>query len=162
MKRHSSLVAMVLTVLSLFAVARPAAAGDQAPFRGRLEGVVTITPDVPPFMLVLVEAEGKANHLGRFSLTIPHRVNRDSRTAEGSYHFVAANGDTLTADFTGQSFLTDTPGVLRIVEIATITGGTGRFEGATGGFVCERLFDTASGETTGSFDGTITPPGAVH
>jgi len=45
------------------------------------------------------------------------------------------------------------------VEIATITGGTGRFANATGGFVCERLYDNAAGTTIGYFDGTISRPG---
>jgi hypothetical protein len=41
------------------------------------------------------------------------------------------------------------------VETATVTGGTGRFAGATGSFICERLFDTIAGTTAGSFEGTI-------
>ncbi len=82
-----------------------------------------------------------------------------TRTATGSYEFTAANGDTLTADFTGQASLA-TPGVLSIVETATITGGTGRFAGATGSFTGERLFDTATLMTTGSFEGTLSSPGA--
>ena len=57
---------------------------------------------------------------------------------------------------------TGTPGVLYIVETATITGGTGRFADATGSFTIERYYDTAAGTTTGSFEGTISPPGARH
>jgi hypothetical protein len=40
-------------------------------------------------------------------------------------------------------------------DTATIKGGTGRFAGATGGFIAERVVDTAAGTTTGSFEGTI-------
>jgi hypothetical protein len=71
---------------------------------------------------------------------------------------VAANGDTLTAEFTGVSSSAG-PGFLYIVETATITGGTGRFAGATGSFVCERLFDMEAGTTIGAFDGTISHAG---
>jgi hypothetical protein len=46
------------------------------------------------------------------------------------------------------------------METATITGGTGRFAGATGSFTTERLFDTVTLTTTGSFEGTISSPGA--
>jgi hypothetical protein len=103
-----------------------------------------------------VEATGKATLLGKFTLDIPHVVNRATRTAIGSYVFTAANGDKLTADFTGTAAPTATPGVLYIEETATITGGTGRFAGATGSFTAERLYDTVAGTTNGSFKGTIT------
>jgi hypothetical protein len=155
MKRHSSAAILVLAVLAVLGLAGPAAAGEQVPFKGSLDGVVTITPLTPPFVSVLVEATGKATHLGNFTLVIPHVVNRANSTAIGFYEFTAANGDTLTADFTGQATPTSTPGVLYIEETATITGGTGRFAGATGSFTTERSFDTVAGTTTGSFKGTI-------
>jgi hypothetical protein len=109
---------------------------------------------------VLVSATGNATHLGQFTLAIPHRVNRANGTATGFYQFTAANGDTLSASFAGQSMPTPTPGVIYIVETATITGGTGRFAGSTGSFTCERLFDAVNFVTSGSFDGKITSPGA--
>jgi hypothetical protein len=155
MKRYSSAAGLVLAVVAVLGLAGRVAAGEQAPFKGRLEGDVTITPLAPPFVSVLVEATGKANHLGKFSLEIPHVVNRANSTAIGSYEFTAANGDTLFADFTGQATPTATPGVLYIEETATITGGTGRFAHASGSFICERLFDTVAGTTAGSFKGTI-------
>jgi hypothetical protein len=155
MRFHSSAAGLALTVVAILGQSGPAAAGDHVPFKGNLEGVVTITPLTPPFVSVFIEATGKATHLGRFTLQIPHVVNRSDSTAVGSYQFVAANGDTLTADFTGQATPTTTPGVLYIEETATITGGTGRFAHASGSFLCERWFDTVAGTTTGSFEGTI-------
>jgi len=156
MQRHSFAAGLALAILAVVGLAGPVAAGDQVPFHGRLEGVVTRTPtDPPPYVSVLVEGTGNATQLGKFTLEIPHLVNPVTRTAVGTYEFTAANGDTLSADFTGESMPTSTPGVLSIVETATITGGTGRFAGATGGFICERLFDAVAGTTTGSFEGTI-------
>ena len=155
MRRYSSAARLALAGLAVLGLSVPVAAGDHVPFKGSLEGVVTITPLTPPFVSVLIEATGKATHLGKFTVQIPHVVNRSDSTAVGSYQFVAANGDTLTADFTGQATPTSTPGVLYIEETATITGGTGRFAHATGSFNCERLFDTVAGTTDGSFKGTI-------
>jgi hypothetical protein len=134
--------------------------GEQVPFKGRLEGDVTRTPLDPPFVAVLVEATGNATHLGRFTLEIPHVVDTGTRMAVGSYQFTAANGDTLYAEFTGHATPTEIPGVLYIEEEATITGGTGRFAGATGSFVTERWYDTVAQTTTGSFEGTISSPGS--
>jgi hypothetical protein len=129
------------------------------PFRGNFEAVVSVTRLDPPFVLLLADGRGKASHLGTFTFTISNLVNGSNRTSDGSYEFTAANGDTLTADCTGQGTLTATPGVLSIVETATITGGTGRFTGASGGFISERFQNSAAGWTTGSFEGTISTGG---
>ena len=131
---------------------------QEVPFKGRLEGTATITPG-SPFLSVSIEGTGNATHLGRFTVEIPHVVNAMNRTSAGTYEFTAANGDTLTAGFTGQATLT-APGVLSVVETATITGGTGRFADATGSFTVERVFNQVTGVTTGSFEGTIPSPGA--
>ena len=75
---------------------------------------------------------------------------------------IAANGDSIFTTIVGQGQPTDTPGVNRIAEINTITGGTGRFAGAVGSFTVERLVNLSTGFTSGSFHGTITSPGAAH
>jgi hypothetical protein len=140
----------------------PAIAGEVVPFKGRLEGASTITFDPPPspFFSVLLEGTGHATLLGRFTVEAPHRVNSATGSAIGSFTFTASNGDRLTADFTGASTPTATPGVFAIVETANITGGTGRFAGATGSFIVERSVDLGTLLTTGSFEGMISSPGA--
>jgi hypothetical protein len=158
MKCHRSAASLGLAVLAVLGLTGPLAAVQQVPFLGRLDGVGTITGG-PPIVSVLVNATGNATQLGQFTLAIPHTVNLTTRTAVGSYQFVAANGDRLVATFSGRSMPTATPGVITIVETATITGGTGRFTGATGGFTCQRLFNRVTGRTTGSFQGTISLPG---
>jgi hypothetical protein len=155
MKRFGLAFAIALLLVAVVGGARPAAAGEQVPFEGRLDGDVVVTPLAPPLLEVDVGAEGNASHLGRFTLDIPHVVDPATRTAAGTYEFTAANGDKLYAEFTGTATPTSIPGVLYIEETATITGGTGRFAGATGSFTAERLYDTADGTTTGSFDGAI-------
>src|SRR5262245_16637779 len=155
MLRHISAtrIALAFAVLGL---AGPLAAGEQVPFKGSLEGTVTRSLPPPP-IFVLVEGEGTATQLGQFTVDIPHMVVPPN--GSGFYHFVAANGDTLTAEFTGVSVLV-APGFLYIEETATITGGTGRFAAATGSFFVERLYDMVAGTTVGSFEGTISTPGS--
>jgi len=148
---------VVLTAM-LLTLAAPVAAGDQVTFKGRLEGTVTVTPLDPPLASVLIEATGNGSQLGRFTLEIPHLVNQALRTGIGTYVFTAANGDTLTADFAGQATIVS-PGVIATHEMAVITGGTGRFAGATGTFIADRTFFMATGMTVGSFEGTVSSPG---
>ena len=155
MTRHISAAGFALGVLTLLVFAAPVAARDQVPFKGSLDGVATVTPRTPPFVFVNIEGEGHATQLGHFEVSIPHVTNRSNGTAVGTYEFTAANGDTLTADFTSQVTPTDVPGVVSVAVTATITGGTGRFDGATGSFVGERLVDMAHGTVTESFKGTI-------
>ena len=158
MKRFCSAASLALAVVTVLGLAGPAAGGDQVPFRGTLEGDVTRTP-APPFVQVDIEATGTATQLGQFTLDVPHVVDPATRTAAGSYQFTAANGDTLYAEFTGQATPTEVPGVLYIEETAIITGGTGRFAGATGSFTAERWYDTADGTTVGYFEGTVSRSG---
>jgi hypothetical protein len=160
MKRHMFAAGLALAVVAVLGFARPAAA-QQVPFNGRLEGVLTSrTPLAPPFVFEQVETlTGNATYLGKYNLVILSTVNLKTLTATGSYHFVAANGDRLTATFVGRGMPTEMPGVVAIVETATITGGTGRFAGASGRFICERLYSPATGRSAGSFSGTISRPG---
>ena len=150
----------VVAALFAFAVTFVGAssAGEQTTFKGSLGGTVTVTPVNPPIASVLIEATGNATKLGRFTVEVPHVVNQAVRVGAGSYIFTAANGDTLTASFTGVGTLI-APGVLSTTETATITGGTGRFADATGSFTAHRTFFITEGRTVGSFEGTISSPG---
>ena len=161
MKRFTSAVRLALAIVALVGMAGSASAGDAVPFKGALSGdLATRTPGPAPGTFHdRFEMTGTATHLGRFALV--EDVLVDFRTAPptgaGTATFVAANGDTLVAESYGYSELV-VPGVVRIIEYATITGGTGRFGRASGSYTCERLFDLATGETVGSFEGTISTP----
>lgn len=160
MQRTIRLRLSLLAILAMAVMlAAPVAAADQVIFKGRLAGTVAVTPLDPPLASVLIEATGNATQLGAFTLRVPHLVNQATRIGQGSYVFTASNGDMLTADFTGLATLVE-PGVLTTHETAVITGGTGRFAGASGSFVADRTFYLTTGETVGSFDGSVSAPGA--
>ena len=157
-RRRAAMVVMMMVAAALaVSLANPAAAADQVPFKGRLQGTVTVMPLVPPFASVLAEGTGNASHLGRFTWEFPHVVNQALRVGSGTYVFMAANGDTLTVQVTGTATLL-APGVLATTESGPITGGTGRFAGATGTITTQRTFFMALGTTTGTFEGTISTP----
>jgi hypothetical protein len=148
-------------MIMVLALAGPAAAKKQVPFHGSLEGAeIDVVQDTT--LLVDGSGTGIATHLGRFTVTWEATVNLLNNSGVGSFVFTAANGDSIFTDQVGQAEPTETPGVFQVVEINTITGGTGRFTGATGSFILERLVDLTSGFTSGSFRGTISSPGAAH
>ena len=134
-----------MTALFLTAsLAGLAAAEKEKPFRGSIQAVETYDPQFPA-LFVDSSGSGNATHLGRFTVTSEFEVNLLTLAGSGSAHFIAANGDSLFTDLTGQASPTENPDVLSIVETYTITGGTGRFAGATGSFTAERLLNTATG-----------------
>lgn len=139
----------------IFAAGPELAASHEVPFKGSVEGLSTLTFPSPLSLSVTAEGTGNATQLGRYTFEYHEVVNLSTNTGTGTYEFTAANGDTLTGDFTGVGFPTADPNVLSLVEDVTITGGTGRFAGATGSFQITRSFDFATNLTTGSFEGTI-------
>jgi hypothetical protein len=124
------------------------------PFRGSIQAVETSEVQFPS-LFVDASGFGKATHLGRSTVTYEVEVNLLNRASIGSAHFIAANGDSLFTEFIGQGNPIANSDFSFIVETNTITGGTGRFAGATGSFTVERLLNTVTGVTSGSFDGTI-------
>ncbi len=129
------------------------------PFKGNIEGTQSVTPLAFPFLAVNGSGSGSATLLGQFTVHFPHTVNLTTRIGVGTYTFTAASGDTLTADFTGQANGT---GLVSIEEQATVTGGTGRFDGATGTFTVLREFDQSAGVTSGTFEGSLVLARAGH
>jgi len=127
---------------------------QETPFTGTVEAQETYIITAPT-MLVDTTGSGEATELGQFTVTWEFTVNLDTGAGVGSAHFIAANGDSLDTTSLGQGDPTGKPDENRVVEQHTITGGTGRFAGATGSFTLERLVSTATGVTSGSFEGSI-------
>ena len=138
------------------ALAPQAQSGAQLPFRGSYHQTETGVPQSPTTILVTFSLEGTATHLGRYTTAGSHLVDLTTGTAGGPGSMVAANGDQLFSTGSGQATPTGVPGELSIADTSTITGGTGRFEGATGSFSGIRILNTATGISAGSFTGTIT------
>ena len=149
------MAAMFLTM----ALALPAAAQQQVPFKGTFQGKDAVDPPT-----ITTSGTGLGTHMGEFSLTQETNLT----TLNGSAHWVAANGDSIeTAFISVPDFSTGALGYITVTETHTITGGTGRFAGAQGRFILERthlvaLSADGTHPTFGSFHGSITAPGAAH
>src|SRR5437773_1277994 len=145
----------LLAAMSLIAVlASSAVASEQVPFRGSL-AVVQSGQVIGGFLVVEGSGVGNATELGRFTAIFNEQVDLSTGIGTGTFTFLAANGDTLSSSFIGNATPTPDPNILLLEEVDTITGGTGRFAGATGTFTLERVLNLTSGVSTGSFNGTI-------
>jgi len=158
-RMYLPMMAMILTTLAVSTTAQ-----NRVPFAGSIQGQEIDTPQggPPPTTLnVDGNSTGIASHVGQFSFSYQLTVTLADGTATGSAHLIAANGDSIYTTVAGSSEMTATPGISSITEVNTITGGTGRFDGAQGSFTVERLVNLGTGFTSGSFHGTITSPGAA-
>jgi hypothetical protein len=154
-----SAVGLLLLVVSSISLWSPAAAKQAVPMKGSEDIVVTMTPDFPN-MKIYVQGygTGTATHLGKF--TVQYDIVQDLQTqiGSGTVIFTAANGHQLFTDNTGTVTPTGNPNENRVDMTYVITGGTGRFEGASGQFSGIRLVNIVTGLSTASFSGEIVLP----
>lgn len=134
----------LMLLLVGFAPASTSSGGREVPIRGRFNGVGETF-------------SGHATHLGRFDGVI------DNTTEPPNAVWTAANGDTLTNITT--SFEIDFsapvgPTRYRYTQTIEFTGGTGRFENASGSAVVAGTIDVVTFDYDGRINGTISRPNA--
>ena len=157
MKKMSILTIIAGLLLSATLVAA-ASAKKELPFKGPIEALEIYQVNGPT-MSVTATGSGEATHLGRYTVSYEVEVDLPTGTGTGlSAQYVAANGDSLFAEGSGQATPTDNPTVFNVTETYTITGGTGRFAGATGSFTEERQVNIETGVTSGTISGNIVLP----
>ena len=114
-----------------------------------------------PFLYITVEGQGNVSHMGLTSAFTDNQVaNLITGSTTATYTLTAANGDTVVLEMSFQG--TQVPGGFTFAGDYTVTGGTGRFYGATGGGVLAgSAFFTGPNNGVGSFSvgGTISQPG---
>ena len=156
---RSGIYLPMAALILMAALATPAAAQQQVPFKGTFQGKDAVHPPT-----ITTSGTGLGTHMGEFSLTQETNLS----TLNGSAHWVAANGDSIeTAFISSPDFSTEALGYITVTETHRITGGTGRFARAQGSFILERthlvaLSADGTHVTFGSFHGSITAPGAAH
>jgi len=152
----AAIALLLLIVLASTTFAAPSA-DRQLLFRGSMQAVETHVVTFPTFTLDAT-GSGNATQLGLFTMSFQGEVFIPTLSGTTSAILVAADGSSLYADGVGQGTATENPDFVSIVEIYTITGGTGRFAGASGSFTVERLIQRSSGVSRGTLSGTIVMP----
>lgn len=174
---------VVLTPLLLAALAAPvhAAPPDHARADGRSASPKLVrfsaTASGPTIRLEVVGTQrfvtgtgsGTASHLGRIEVVTNNVVDLAPVAVPGcatlglrevySSTITAANGDTITLAGTGSSCPTS-PTTAAVTDTATVTGGTGRFAGASGTITVRATVDRAARSASVTYDGTLSTPGS--
>lgn len=146
--------------------------GEEVPIKGRCEGSMTLTPVAGSDSALAVGyvATGTTSHLGRVEMTtVTPEVELDLengivivRSREWSGTVTTASGDTIFGRYAVRDdIIPFTPaGDFSAGTDLTVTGGTGRFEGATGrvlAIIKGNVFDLTFGM---EFEGKISAVGS--
>lgn len=140
-------------------LANRGAAADASMREHRVDGRCTLQFSAPPMPLTPVftqtdEGTCVLTGLGRSHLIGTLTINFLTGTQVGTRTITAANGDQLFITAVGTSSMT-VPGQVAFVATLTITGGTGRFEGATGELEGRGVALLAARTTTVEFEGMV-------
>ena len=165
-RRHLPYFALLLATITLPAFAQQSAqASGEMPFHAnfitQFDSVVEF-----PLLHVTVKSQGRATYMGKTTaFTDDQLVNLTDGSGSATYTLTDANGDTLVLALVVPigGTINVTGGVI-FSGSYTITGGTGRFNGATGSgaFGGSGLFLTET-DGIGAFAvvGTISSPGGL-
>jgi hypothetical protein len=154
-------------------------AAEDLPFRSRHSGAHQQDPNgrckdpndpLDDRSTMSLSGAGHALHLGRIKVEQSHCIDLTGPDplafTDGLFTLTAADGDTVTGTYGGRLQPTVTPNLFYIDGTFLITGGTGRFAGASGGGAATGMTDllTSEIELAGHF--SFAPPslqlGAAH
>lgn len=164
-------IALLTTMLVTVMLVGSASAQKPMPFHGSIQGEETAAFNAD-HSIRTVDGSGKGtsaeSRLRRFAVQWGATVLTASVRSVGHIRLQAANGDRIFTELIGYGeAIFPQPGPpthIHIVEHNIITGGTGRFAGATGSFTLDRVVDVSRDPnpfspgpfpTFGSFHGTI-------
>ncbi len=146
-----ALAATAAGALGILALAGPAAAGNtDRPFAGSASGDVVWVEggdfadctDTPGWGAQYT-IRGHASHLGRVTIVGSHCA---SEAPSGAATMTAANGDELDIEYQALEACSYTPTGQGLCLLgATVTGGTGRFDDASGQFTWTVQLDATPG-----------------
>jgi hypothetical protein len=156
------------TATTLFSLeARDQGQGIPIDFSSYTSRVQERAANATPFKGALMASEGVEGSLhqltgkgigtlfGRFTYSATITVNDDTGDGDGSAVWSAANGDSMNTTLHGGLAGFEYP-IAIIWELQVVTGGTGRFANARGSISVSRTLNIETGETMGTFVGTIT------
>jgi hypothetical protein len=137
-KRNWTAGGLALTVLALLVLPGPVLAEDQLQIKGQETGAVFPGAFQFPFHYESLAATGNASHLGRYTLTGNFAVDVRVGRSTGVFTLSTPGGDELFLTEAGHGVAMGD--FIHKVSVYTITGGTGRFEGAIGSITTSLTF----------------------
>jgi hypothetical protein len=162
-RRNWTAAGLALIVQALLVLPHPVLAEDhQLRIKGEETGAVFPGAFQFPFHYESLAATGKASHLGHYTLTGNFAVDVRVGRSTGEFTLSTNDGDELFLTEAGHGVAIGD--FIHKVSVYTITGGTGRFEGATGSITTSLTFafplnqDISPNPYTALLTGTVVLP----
>ena len=150
--------AFLVAAAALAVAAVDASANDSVPLRGKDTFSSSIIGATGSAVETADAGSGTLAHLGRFTMVASETVDfATSSVTDGVFTLTAANGDTVRGTYSG----TILPGLVGYHVTGPITGGTGRFLGATGSIVFDGTFDPLTFTGSDVISGSISTVGSL-
>jgi hypothetical protein len=109
---------------------------------------------------VVINGTGRATQLGAYTYTATECFDAASGTFAGSATLTAANGDRIAGTYEGQVSATADPNIIAYQEELELSGGTGRFAGATGILRVDGVANLSTLDYSQTLTGTVSRPGS--
>jgi hypothetical protein len=161
-KCRIAIVVLALTICQA-ALAKQAFGAEDVPFRGSDEGGFQLPGACAGGSLeeVVIGGTGRATQLGAYTYSATECFDAVSGAFAGSATLTAANGNAITGTYQGQVSGTADPDVITYQEELELTGGTGRFAGATGTLQVAGVANLLTLEYGQTLTGTVSRPDAT-
>jgi hypothetical protein len=153
MRKWITLFAFGALALTL---ALPALAREGHRFKGSDSGPFTVTPISETVVFTEDVATGKANHgIGRYTVVASEFVNLATLEVTGGQFTLTARKGSISGTYSGSAAPTGDPNVVTYHVEGPITGGTGRFAGASGSIVFDGIANFATGQLSDKVSGVL-------
>ena len=161
MNRHFSLWAgrLVLTAVAftLFEAHQTAMAADGVPVEGMFAVNFQGGPSGPGTFDFTVNGIGILSSVGNSTIQVQKTLDVTGKIPiySGKFTIIALNGDTLMGTYQGVATSVDSGGFSPFSGVLTVTGGTGRFQGASGVVSFSALSNAGTSQAVYSMKGTV-------
>jgi PEP-CTERM motif len=157
-RNYSMTKLLVALVAMTFAFTHSAAlADDGVPVEGILAVNFTSSPTSPGIIAISANGIGNLTNVGNLSFQLQKTLDTTGKVPlfSGTFTITAVNGDTLTGTYAAVGAAPDAGGFGTFSGQITVTGGTGRFQSASGIVPFSAIANGGLGQAAYSFKGFL-------
>jgi hypothetical protein len=157
-RKHNMTKLLIALAAMTFAFTHSAAlADDGVPVEGILAVNFTSSQTSPGIIAISANGVGRLTNVGNLSFQLQKTLDLTGKvpTYSGTFTITAANGDTLTGTYSAVTGPPDAAGYGTFSGQLAVTGGTGRFQSASGIIPFSAMANSGAGQAAYSLTGSL-------